>query len=74
MRKILMLAALVVLSAGCANPLYKPSSQLAVTVLPEYNEYVRADSTLDSAQKERRVDAVNAYVKMLEQYKNIEGE
>ena len=74
MKKVLVLTALVVLSAGCVNPLYKPSSQLAVTILPEYNEYVKADSKLDNAQKERRVDAVSAYVKMLEQYKNIEGE
>lgn len=74
MKKIFILCAAAVLSAGCANPLYKPSAQLASGILPEYSEYVKADPRLDTIQKERRIDAVNAYVKMLEEYKNIEGE
>jgi hypothetical protein len=73
MKNFILIAISGAFLTGCANPLFEPSKSLADAALPEYTEYVKVDSKLTDAQKNRRIQAVENYKLMLDKYIEIEG-
>lgn len=65
---------LLLLTAGCANPLYKPFKRVSTSVFPEYRKYVKQDPKLTKEQKSRRIKGVDHVDKLLRDYREVEGD
>ena len=75
MRKLFFILIPLGLLTGClSNPLYKPSARLKETVLVEYKIYVTNDKKLTDEQKNRRLKGVRNYERLLEDYREVEGD